>query len=367
MIAVFSGPTISHRDISQFMDCVCLPPVRHGDIIRLQRQPVEAIGIIDGYFEGAQSVWHKEILHALDSDIPVFGSASMGALRAAECHVFGMTGVGRIFEWYRDGVIEGDDEVAVVHGPEETGYLVTSLPMVDVRATLDNAFKFDIINNQQRALLLEIAKGTYYKGRTWQLVLDTANDVLNSESLYRNLRGWLIKNKVNQKRKDALEMLSLMRSKPWRKPAKRIKSFHFQHTSIWDAAVLDAQSEHSEVSLGKSDRRVLARLRQDPDMYNNYYNKALLSRICQRINPGTVDDNALKASYNRFRKKAKLDSRSQLTEYLETIALSESELTRLISVEAKVEMTKSAEGNLQTDLIDQLKLDGQYRWLYEQE
>jgi hypothetical protein len=40
----------------------------------------------------------------------------MGALRAAELHTFGMVGVGRVFEGYRDGVYEDDDEVAVVHG-----------------------------------------------------------------------------------------------------------------------------------------------------------------------------------------------------------------------------------------------------------
>ena len=45
----------------------------------------------------------------------------MGALRAAELHAFGMRGVGRIFEAFRDGELEDDDEVAVVHGPAEPG------------------------------------------------------------------------------------------------------------------------------------------------------------------------------------------------------------------------------------------------------
>ena len=46
----------------------------------------------------------------------------MGALRAAELHVFGMVGVGRVFELFRDGLLEDDDEVAVAHGPADSGY-----------------------------------------------------------------------------------------------------------------------------------------------------------------------------------------------------------------------------------------------------
>ena len=67
-------------------------------------------------------VWHKEILWALPEGVPVFGSASMGALRAAELRGFGMRGVGRIFEAFREGALEDDDEVALAHGPAATGY-----------------------------------------------------------------------------------------------------------------------------------------------------------------------------------------------------------------------------------------------------
>ncbi len=68
--------------------------------------------------------------------IHVFGSASMGALRAAELAAFGMEGVGAIFEAYRDGALEDDDEVAVVHGPAESGYRALSVALVNIRHTL---------------------------------------------------------------------------------------------------------------------------------------------------------------------------------------------------------------------------------------
>ena len=45
----------------------------------------------------------------------------MGALRAAELSAHGMVGVGRIFGWYRDGVVVDDSEVALLHADAEHG------------------------------------------------------------------------------------------------------------------------------------------------------------------------------------------------------------------------------------------------------
>ena len=97
-------------------------PVAQGDVYRAVTavEPLESIGIIDGQFDHVPAVWHKEILWAMDRGVHVYGSASMGALRAAELHAFGMEGVGEIFECYRDGTLEDDDEVAVVHGAADT-------------------------------------------------------------------------------------------------------------------------------------------------------------------------------------------------------------------------------------------------------
>jgi hypothetical protein len=132
MIYMFAGPTISHDQIKLHLDCVCLPPVCHGDILQVLEAKPTAIGIIDGYFEGAPSVWHKEILYALNQGVHVFGSSSMGALRAAELYPFGMQGVGKIFHWYKEGVIDADDEVAVLHGPIDVGYVAVSEPLVNI-------------------------------------------------------------------------------------------------------------------------------------------------------------------------------------------------------------------------------------------
>ena len=119
---VFTGPSLAAEAVARHAGLICLPPARQGDILRVARQQPVVIGLIDGVFDGSTAPWHKEILWALQQGIHVFGAASMGALRAAELHPFGMRGVGRIFEAYRDGLLEDDDEVAVLHGPAEMGH-----------------------------------------------------------------------------------------------------------------------------------------------------------------------------------------------------------------------------------------------------
>jgi hypothetical protein len=109
------------------------PPAATGDVLRAVARGAEAIAIIDGVFERVPSVWHKEILFALSQGVPVYGASSMGALRAAECHAFGMVGVGRVFEAFRDGALEDDDEVAVAHSAAEHGYRALSDAMVNIR------------------------------------------------------------------------------------------------------------------------------------------------------------------------------------------------------------------------------------------
>src|SRR5581483_10446917 len=132
-VYVFLGPSLPVQQARRYLDATYLPPVQQGDVLRLLAERPDVIRIVDGYFDTVPSVWHKEILVALSSGVHVFGAASMGALRAAELHRYGMVGVGEVFEWYRSGRLEDDDEVAIAHEPAEAGFRQASVAMVDVR------------------------------------------------------------------------------------------------------------------------------------------------------------------------------------------------------------------------------------------
>lgn len=113
---VFAGPTLTAGEILEVVpDAVLHPPVAHGDLLRLPADPEQVVVLIDGLFHHAAAVRHKEILELLARGVRVVGCSSMGALRAAELHPFGMIGHGAVFDLYRTGVVESDDEVAVTH------------------------------------------------------------------------------------------------------------------------------------------------------------------------------------------------------------------------------------------------------------
>ena len=166
-VYVFLGPTLPAAEARGILDAVYLPPVEQGDILRLLPEKPRAIGIVDGRFQFVPSVWHKEILAALAQGVHVFGASSMGALRAAELWQFGMTGAGEIFERFRDGSLEDDDEVAVVHATAEHAYRETSDAMVNIRDACEAAARAGAIGESTGTTLIAIAKSLYFAERTW--------------------------------------------------------------------------------------------------------------------------------------------------------------------------------------------------------
>jgi hypothetical protein len=114
----FVGPSLyGVKALDRLPGEVFLPPAKQGDLLRvvLENRP-KRIVLIDGTFHQSLSVWHKEIGFALMRGVVVIGAASMGALRAAEMHRYGMIGIGKIFEMYRDGE-EDDSLVAMTFDP----------------------------------------------------------------------------------------------------------------------------------------------------------------------------------------------------------------------------------------------------------
>lgn len=99
--------------------------------------------LLDGYYYTVPSVTHKEILYALDAGVRVVGAASMGALRAVEMAPAGMEGVGWVVERFADGSLEGDDEVAILHGDADSGYQPLTVALVEVRAAAEELLDGD--------------------------------------------------------------------------------------------------------------------------------------------------------------------------------------------------------------------------------
>jgi hypothetical protein len=233
---IFVGPSLppSFRPSDPVIEWC--PPVKQGEAYQAVLTRPAIIGIVDGYFEVTPTVWHKEILWAMAQGIHVYGSASIGALRAAELCSFGMNGVGRVFAAYRDGILTDDDEVAVLHGPEELGYPAVTDAMVNIRATLDKAVADGALDGRLAARLTEIGKTLFYKERGWDALLRLAAGNGLPPAPLRDFEAWLPSGQVDQKRIDALEMIAAIRAHLAAGVAPLAVSYRFHDTGYHKAA-----------------------------------------------------------------------------------------------------------------------------------
>lgn len=214
-VIVYLGPSLSIDKAKRILPesaAEYLPPVKRGDLAVAVAKRPKAICIIDGLFFQDCSVGHREILAALKSKISVYGSSSMGALRACELDSFGMIGVGRIYEMYRDGIIESDDEVALACDPFSNEAVSDAL--VDMRINFERAVRFGIITAEERDKLIRVASGIYYPNRTYRRVLkDARNAGWISGECFERLTRFLKEHPFSQKEEDAMEVLRVVGDK----------------------------------------------------------------------------------------------------------------------------------------------------------
>jgi hypothetical protein len=169
MIPVFVGPSLPPR-MRPAGPFDWRPPAQAGDALALLDRPPARLCLIDGLFDACPAPWHKELLLLMEAGTTVFGAASMGALRAAELHPFGMSGVGTIFRAYRDGRIDGDDEVALIHAPERLGWAALTVPMIEVRATLLAACRARLIASATARRIRSLAREIHFSDRDWPAI-----------------------------------------------------------------------------------------------------------------------------------------------------------------------------------------------------
>jgi hypothetical protein len=231
---VFLGPTLPVDRARQVLDATYLPPAAQGDVLALLCHRPRFIGIVDGVFDREPSVWHKEILLALESGCHVLGASSMGALRAAELHTFGMRGVGRIFEAFRDGVLEDDDEVAVAHAMAEFGHREMSDAMVNLRDALERAEQAGIVTADERDLLVRSAKATHYRERSFAALLGLARSLGWSPDRVAALEAtWT--GAPTLKQRDALALLGTLRELSAASPPPFRSTFRVENTVFIEA------------------------------------------------------------------------------------------------------------------------------------
>lgn len=207
-VVVFLGPSLPKERAEEVLQADYRPPAKRGDIYQAARDGARVICLIDGVFFQECSVAHKEVIYALEAGARVLGASSMGALRAAELDVYGMEGIGSIYQAYRSGKLVSDDEVALTFDP--FSYAPTSEPLVNIRFNLDRAREKGIISEQSRERLFLAARRLYFPQRSYQSMLEEGSKDLPPKEL-EGLRRYLQCEKRDFKMEDAL--LALKRAR----------------------------------------------------------------------------------------------------------------------------------------------------------
>ena len=359
---IFTGPTLSADEARIVLDADYRPPAAEGDVYRAAQGRPHLIGIIDGYFERIPAVWHKEILWAMSHGIHVFGAASMGALRAAELDAFGMEGIGAIFEAYRDGSLEDDDEVAVAHAGPEFGFTAVSDAMVDIRYTLGLALDAGAIGAATYAALESTAKALFYPDRNYALILERAAARGAAEDELRRFREWLPEGRASLKRADALAMLKAIDDRlASRLEPKRVQ-YAFENTWMWESAwrLAGDADQKDPVQL----EAVLEELRLEGDRFLSTQQAAMLRSLAikQSYVQGLGEtDGQIALAATRFWSAQHVADEDDKEGWLRDNDLDELRLAGLLDDEARLAWIKSR-GTLDASgfMVDQLRVSGDY-------
>jgi hypothetical protein len=206
---IFLGPSLAWKEAASILEAEYRPPAGRGDIAAAADQGFKFIGLIDGVFYQRAAVAPREIIYAMEGGATVVGGSSMGALRAAELDSCGMIGVGKIYEWYKQGTITSDDEVALAFHPET--YQPLSEPLVNVRATLGLLYEEKLISGDEIKLLLEAAKKTAFQLRNHMRIVQESILLGLERKRASTILGLMESRRVDQKRIDALAVLGRLK------------------------------------------------------------------------------------------------------------------------------------------------------------
>ncbi|MER5362405.1 TfuA-like protein [Streptomyces sp. NPDC002785] len=209
-VHVFVGPSCPEPLVRKYHpDFVLHAPVRHGDLFSQALAAGDVAVIVDGVYHHSLALRHKEILDALERRITILGAASIGALRAAELDELGMIGVGRVYDWYRDGVFDGDDAVSVAHS-ETSSPVGINIPLVNLHAAVLAAADAGVLTREAGRRLLARLEREYYPLRTVGRILALANEC--GESAFADWYAGHVATDpaaFDQKRADALQAFAL--------------------------------------------------------------------------------------------------------------------------------------------------------------
>jgi hypothetical protein len=280
---IFGGPSINNDLKARFAKFKFRGPAQQGDIYQAaESSQANRLILLDGYYKTVPAVWHKEVIYAINKGITVIGSSSLGALRAVELEPYGMKGYGRIYQWYRDGILDRDPDVAVTHTSGEDNFRTLTIPVVNVLATIkDSSFNFKLELIEE---VLRLTRSIFFEQRTMSALVSKIDSSELEAIDKKNIINELSEKYVDQKLKDSEATLEWIKNEEARITPLPIAE-RLNETLYWDAMVVnDSYVTPSSTGLLQTKQALLAyQLLEKPDDYMRMRERAISIELCQWI------------------------------------------------------------------------------------
>jgi hypothetical protein len=345
-----------------------LGPAAMGDVLSVVRRArPSAIGLVDGLFLSTLSVFHKEILYALDAGCWVLGASSIGALRAAECERYGMIGVGEVFAKVASGEIEDDDEVALTCADAEHGYVALSHALVSIRSALDECVESSLMTKDEASQLVELQRRRWFPDRHLSSVADDARSIGISEERCRELSARCREGFRDPKADDARLLVEAIRALPDTPFPREQRPGTVVSNAFATTLALDV---HVDASLGAdvSFDDIRRHLCLVDDGFQELLEAAKLRVAANELASwvfGDATPNELEEGRERLCRRFGVDE-DDLADHLGSLDVDETDLAQLVLVETNLmRLERSGLGSLRvssigTEIMNLLRLSGRY-------
>lgn len=168
-IHLFGGPSLRLCRFLLKEPCIELhPPAQRHSFLSVPASTKDIFLLVDGYYGSVPAISHYEIIEIMSRGNLVFGCSSMGALRAAELFNVGMIGIGYVFAMYKEALLTGDDEVAIMHDPVD--WTPVSCALVNIRFACEHLVNKDLIKYDQACEMIRLIQRVPFFERSEILV-----------------------------------------------------------------------------------------------------------------------------------------------------------------------------------------------------
>jgi hypothetical protein len=209
-IKVYAKLSIDERSIKKILPgAVVCAPVARDDLPKDVDQGFNVIAIVDGKFDQSMSVSPTEIMDALRCGVRVYGSSSIGALRAAETQAYGMIGVGEIYEYIRSKPFFRDDLLGQVFVDFDQSF--KSYTYVDFFFATENLVKKGLINRKDAQKLCRIYADLHYMDRNSSALLSILSRKKSASQTLIQAAKRIFNSGYSQKKVDAIRLMQTVR------------------------------------------------------------------------------------------------------------------------------------------------------------